>query len=358
MTAEVDRPAPVRRTPAHHWSLRWDGGAAEHVADLHALRVLIDERRSRPGAARGVAWANLERGQGAELASLADELHLDDEALEDLTGPMERAKLDVGRDVAVVVTRGWTFDPATCRLTTYPVSAVVSDGVLITIADPDPFVTGFDRRVSGCTGVVTAGHLLYEMLDLIVDGYAAIYEQVADAVDELSERVFEDKPLTRDEQIRSFHLRRSLTLMRKVGVPMRDVTTALAKAARTDGADGGVEDGADWLTGQLPTSTARRFDDVADHVAHVAEGVDGLREVMSTLIETNLSLADVRLNTVMKKLASWAALIAVPTLITGFMGMNVPYPGYDTEAGFLGALVVMVVAVGTLIVLFKRRDWL
>ena len=58
---------------------------------------------------------------------------------------------------------------------------------------------------------------------------------------------------------------------------------------------------------------------------------------MSTLIETNLSLADVRLNTVMKKLASWAALIAVPTLITGFMGMNVPYPGYNTEAGFLGA---------------------
>lgn len=354
MTAEVDQPSLVRRAPAHHWSLRWDGGAAEQVIDLHALRRVIDERRSRPGAAAGVAWANLDRGQGDELASLADELHLDDEALEDLTGPMERAKLDVGSDVAVVVTRGWVFDPETCRLTTYPVSAVVSDGVLITVADPDPFLKGFDRRVSGCTGAVTAGHLLYEMLDLVVDGYSAVYDQVADAVDELSERVFEDEPLTRDEQIRSFHLRRSLTVMRKIGVPMRDVTTALAKAARGDGA----EEGADWLTGQLPTSTARRYDDVADHVAHVAEGVDGLREVMSTLIETNLSLADVRLNTVMKKLASWAALIAVPTLITGFMGMNVPYPGYDTEAGFLGALVVMVVAVGVLIALFKRRDWL
>ena len=81
---------------------------------------------------------------------------------------------------------------------------------------------------------MTAGHLLYEMLDLVVDGYGAVYDQVADAVDELAERVFEDKPLTRDEQIQSFHLRRSLTVMRKIGVPMRDVTTALAKRGQGD----------------------------------------------------------------------------------------------------------------------------
>ena len=352
MTAEVDRPPLVRRAPTHPWSLRWDGGTAEQVTDLHALRGLIDDHR-RSGTT-GVAWANLDRSQGDELASLADDLHLDDEALEDLTGPMERAKLDVGRDVAVVVTRGWTFDPESCRLTTYPVSAVVSEGLLITVADPEPFLAAFNRRVSGCTGAVTAGHLLYELLDMVVDGYDAVYAQVADAVDDLSERVFEDKPLTKEEQIRSFHLRRSLTVMRKVSLPMRDITTSMSSAARTDPDDAG----ADWLGGQLPQSTVRRFDDVADHVAHVSEGVDGLREVMSTLIETNLSLADVRLNTVMKKLASWAALIAVPTLITGFMGMNVPYPGFNTEAGFIGALVVMVAAVTTLIVLFRRRDWL
>ncbi len=349
MTMELHQPQ------VGHWSFRWDGGAAEQVRDLPELRRLITARRSRPGGGAGVAWANLERSQVAELTSLADELHLDDEALEDLTGPMERAKLDVGSDVAVLVTRGMVFDPVSCKLDTYPVSAVISDGVLVTIADATPFLPGFDRRVSACTGVVTAGRLLHEVLDLIVDGYDQAFQAVADAVDDLSERVFEDKPLTRDEQIRSFHLRRTLTVMRRIGMPMRDVTTSLATAAHnTD--DG--SDGADWLVGQLPTSTARGFDDTADHVAHLTEGVDGLREVMSTLIETNLSLADVRLNTVMKKLASWAALIAVPTLITGFMGMNVPYPGYGTEAGFIGAAVVMLAAVGVLIVLFRRRDWL
>ena len=60
----------------------------------------------------------------------------------------------------------------------------------------------------------------------------------------------------------------------------------------------------------------------------------------------------------MKKLSAWAAIIAVPTLITGFMGMNVPYPGFQEGNGFLVALAVMVVAVTTLFVLFKRSDWL
>ena len=57
------------------------------------------------------------------------------------------------------------------------------------------------------------------------------------------------------------------------------------------------------------------------------EGTTGLREMLNSAFETNLALSDVHLNMIMKKLSAWAAIIAVPTLITGFMGMNVPYPG-------------------------------
>ncbi len=76
------------------------------------------------------------------------------------------------------------------------------------------------------------------------------------------------------------------------------------------------------------------------------------------MYETNLALADVHLNTVMKKLSGWAAIIAVPTLITGFMGMNVPYPGYGTTTGFVVAAAVIVVAVISLYVMLRRKDWL
>jgi len=108
----------------------------------------------------------------------------------------------------------------------------------------------------------------------------------------------------------------------------------------------------------LGTTMARRFSDVADHARHAAEGTGSLRDMLNSAYETNLSLADVHLNMIMKKLSAWAAIIAVPTLITGFMGMNVPYPGYSETGGFIAALVVMIAAVCTLFILFKRSDWL
>ncbi len=80
--------------------------------------------------------------------------------------------------------------------------------------------------------------------------------------------------------------------------------------------------------------------------------------MISTIFETNLSLQDARLNAVMKKLTGWAAIIAVPTAITGFYGQNVPYPGFGTLAGFLASTSVIVVLMALLYVMFRRRDWL
>jgi magnesium transporter len=59
-----------------------------------------------------------------------------------------------------------------------------------------------------------------------------------------------------------------------------------------------------------------------------------------------------------KKVTSWAAIVAVPTFVTGFYGMNVPYPGFGHAAGLTGAAVVMVVTAAALYIVFKRRDWL
>jgi magnesium transporter len=80
--------------------------------------------------------------------------------------------------------------------------------------------------------------------------------------------------------------------------------------------------------------------------------------MVTTVFETHLSLQDARLNTVMKKLTGWAAIIAVPTAITGFYGQNVTYPGVDTVAGFVTSTAVIAILVVLLYVMFKRRDWL
>ena len=77
------------------------------------------------------------------------------------------------------------------------------------------------------------------------------------------------------------------------------------------------------------------FQDVYDHVLRATESTDALRDLVSTIVETNLSLRDYHQNQIMKRVTSWAAIIAVPTLITGYYGMNVPYPGYGETSGVI-----------------------
>jgi magnesium transporter len=100
------------------------------------------------------------------------------------------------------------------------------------------------------------------------------------------------------------------------------------------------------------------YSDLYDHVLRASEWTESLRDMVTTVFETNLSLQDARLNTVMKKLTGWAAIIAVPTAITGFYGQNVEYPGINTVGGFLTSTSIIVLIVITLYWMFRRRDWL
>ena len=78
----------------------------------------------------------------------------------------------------------------------------------------------------------------------------------------------------------------------------------------------------------------------------------------TSIFETSLSLQDARLNTVMKKLTAWAAIIAVPTAVTGWFGQNIPYPGFGHISGVIGSTAIIVgIAIG-LYITFKRKDWI
>jgi len=100
------------------------------------------------------------------------------------------------------------------------------------------------------------------------------------------------------------------------------------------------------------------YQDVYDHVLRVGEWVEGQRDYVSTVLDTNVSVQGNRSNTVMKKVTSWAAIIAVPTAITGFYGQNIPFPGYEHHWGFIVSSVLIAVLSVTLYVTFKRNDWL
>jgi len=301
------------------------------------------------------AWWLLPRDADA-LTDTAELLGLDQFAIDDVLGPREAPKLDVVGDTVLIVTAALSFDTPSAELSIQRVSVLATDRALVVIADDGPLAT-IGLLLQECEARMRADGIaagLHIVLDSLMDNYSAALESMEEATDLLTAALFDDKPMGRSEQLRAFRMRQAIGHLRKVATPMVEVTTSLANAAGLPA----EQEKNDPIARVLGTTMARRFSDVADHARHAAEGTGALRDMLNSAYETNLSLADVHLNMIMKKLSAWAAIIAVPTLITGFMGMNVPYPGFAETGGFIAALVVMVGAVCTLFVLFKRSDWL
>ena len=184
---------------------------------------------------------------------------------------------------------------------------------------------------------VTAG-----LVDHVVDGHFDAVETLDDEIEQLENLLFDERPHGKDVQRRSFALRASLVRLRRVVLPMREVVNSLL---RRD------------LDVVTPAMTPY-FQDVYDHVLRATEWTESLRDMVTTILETNLTIQSNRLGVITKKVTSWAAIIAVPTLITGYYGMNVEYPGFGTHWGVIVSTVVMIVAAVLLWIAFRRRDWL
>ena len=190
------------------------------------------------------------------------------------------------------------------------------------------------------------GALLHGLLDVIVDGHFDAVQQLDDAMEELEDGLFDAESHTAEVQRRTYQIRKDLVELRRVTLPMREVVnTVLRHHRETD-------------NGSAAADLNSSYDDLYDHVLRVAEWTESLRDMITTIFETNLSLQDARLNTVMKKLTAWAAIIAVPTAITGYFGQNLLYPGIDTQWGFVLSTAIIVVIAGGLYLQFHRKGWL
>jgi magnesium transporter len=109
---------------------------------------------------------------------------------------------------------------------------------------------------------------------------------------------------------------------------------------------------------QLTPAMVPYYQDVYDHVLRASEWSESLRDLVSTVLETRLTIQGNRLNEIMRKLTSWAAIIAIPTAVTGFHGQNVPYPGFQQVGGFISSIVLILGLGVGLYLLFKHKGWL
>jgi magnesium transporter len=179
-------------------------------------------------------------------------------------------------------------------------------------------------------------------LGIVIDGHVAAVQQLDEALDGLEDLLFDARPHDAELQRRWFELRKSLVVLRRLVVPMREVVNSLL---RRD-------------LGLVDEAMGPYFQDVYDHVLRATEWTESLRDLVATILETNLTVRGNRQNAIMKKVTSWAAIIAVPTAVTGYYGMNVPYPGFGQHSGVVTSTVLLVVLSGGLYLLFKRLGWL
>lgn len=186
------------------------------------------------------------------------------------------------------------------------------------------------------------GMALYTLLDLIVDNYFPIVSKYEKILDDLEETIL-NAEFQRDTIIRLYKLRGDLTKLRLAVSPMQDNLTTLM----TYHSDIINEDVRVYLR------------DVHDHVVRLNESIDTMRETISSAMTTNLSLVTVSQGDTMKRLAGWAALLAAPTLITSWYGMNfefMPELHYQYSYGILFSVVTTICL--SLYWALKRAKWL
>jgi magnesium transporter len=299
------------------------------------------------------AWWVLprDRDYGAvELRHVAHALDLDELAIKDLLAEDRRAKFETMGQARLVITNAVSVDKDRAKITVYPVSMIATDRAVICLVDPNPdfqpahlFVQGADVIAQG--GIEVAVQVV---IAAVIRTYEETVEWLEDSSDRLTDVLFEERPLDKPEQLHAFKLRAALSQLRRLTDPMRTVMTDIIDSP---------PQGRKAKAGRDP-AISRHWAVLSEQHNRAANATDALREAMSAIFDTSLALADMRLNQIVKKLSGWAAIIAVPTLVTGFVGMNVGFPLHDTGAGFWVYFLLMITASAALYFVFKAKNWL
>jgi magnesium transporter len=291
-----------------------------------------------------VVWFDLCEPTAADLESIREDLGLHELAVEDALAEYERPKLDRYKTHLFLAAYSVALDTVTGELASHEVAAFITHNALVTVRkdrefDIDDVVRRWD---SADVRAVTTGFLLYGLLDHVVDTHFEAVQSLDTEIESLEDQLFADNPRDQELQRRSFALRKSLVMLRRVVLPMREVVNSLL---RRD-------------LGLVEPDLVPYYQDLYDHVLRATEWTESLRDLVTTILETHLTVRGNRLNVITKQVTSWAAIIAVPTAVTGFYGQNVPYPGFGHAAGFWTSTLVILGMSALLYVVFRRKGWL
>jgi magnesium transporter len=317
--------------------------AGAYVDGRRVANIAIDEAsswRSRPGH---VVWIGLHEPDTSLLKSVQRQFQLHDLAIEDAAHAHQRPKIEQYGDGLFIVARTAQLDGDSIAFG--ETHLFVGEGYLVSVRHgASTSYTPVRDRCESCPRALARGedYILYAILDFIVDNYSPVLETIQEEVEAMEAQVLASA-MTRAQIERLYLLRRDLLRLRHAVGPLVEVCRRLEH---------------DNLPMVRPTMRPL-FRDVTDHVRTVQEQIDSLREVLAFAFEASLLVGQAQETAVSKKLASWLAIIAVPTAVAGIYGMNFKYiPELQWEYSYFVVMGAMLIACAGLFWRFRRVGWL
>ncbi|MCX5135996.1 magnesium and cobalt transport protein CorA [Streptomyces sp. NPDC060011] len=325
------------------------------VSTPESLADTFRELREHPD---GMAWIGLARPTEAELLSLAAEFDLHPLAVEDAMEAHQRPKLERYGETLFVVLSAARYLDAVEEVDFGELHVFVGPDFVITVrhgAAPD--LSAVRRRMEDSPELLRLGPeaVLYAILDSVVDGYVPVVSGVQNDIDEIETEVFRGDPAV---SRRIYELSREMVEFQRATRPLVGMLHGLMAGFAKYGTDDELQ---------------RYLRDVADHVTHTSERVDGFRQALTDILTVNATLVTQQQNAEMralaeagfeqneeiKKISSWAAILFAPTLVGTIYGMNFDHmPELTWQFGYPFAIGLMGVVCVSLYFIFKRRHWL
>ena len=300
----------------------------------------IRQYRTQPDCFVWVALKDVEPG---ELEILQEEFDLHELAVEDAHHGHQRPKMDeYGQSLFVVLQ---IVEPSGEELKAGEVAIFVGPGYVITVRrDSQHGFTDVRKRSELEPDLLQRGpaYVLYALMDAVVDRYFPVLDALTEEIDQIEERIFSGQS-TREHIESLYGLKRKLMVLDRATSPLLEVAGKL-HGGRVPPICSGLDE---------------YFRDVYDHLLRLKQTIDSLRDMVTTGITVNLSLIGLQETEITKRLAAYAALAAVPTMIAGVYGMNFDHiPELKWVYGYPFALTLMGGIDAYLVYLFKRAKWL
>lgn len=317
--------------------------AAVYADGRRVADITVDEAGEwsrRPGH---VVWIGLHEPDLQVLRKLEAEFNLHPLAIEDALKAHQRPKLEQYGDALFVVAR--TAQMLHGRIAFGETHLFVGRGYVVSVRHGAS--TSYTPVRERCEAAPTAfsqgeDYILYAVLDFVVDNYMPVIETIETEVEGIEDQLLAATSAP-PEINRLYQLRRDLLRLRNAAVPLVEVCRRLEQPG---------------LPG-IDASMQPLFRDVSDHIRRIQEEIESLREVLDFAFEASLMTGQVQQTEITRKLAAWAAILAVPTAVAGIYGMNFDVmPELHWRYGYAVVLVVIVAVCSWLYVRFRRDHWL